>query len=93
MIESDTDTRQALVASLRRLARHIRSWDTTIAELHAGDPEAEPLREYSDGLRTAVAVAFLGTTRTDHVDQWVADLLDTAPSTRRPMPTTAELEM
>lgn len=62
--ERDTDSRQALVGSLRRLARHMRSWDATL------------MAEYRAGLRTAVALAFLGTSRTDRVDEWVADLLD-----------------
>lgn len=95
MIESDTDTRQATVGALRRLARHMRQWDRVVVDLYAiNDPEAAEIAQYRAGLRQAVALAFLGTGRTDAVDEWIDDLLDTDdPSSRLPMPTTDELEM
>lgn len=77
MIERDTDTRQVLVGSLRRLAIEMCRWDRIVADLTArNDPEADECGQYRAGLRAAVAIAMLGTTHVDRVDEWIAGLLD-----------------
>lgn len=77
-VESYTDMRQVLVGNLHRLAAEMRCWDRIVAALTAkNDPEAEALGQYRAGLRSAVALAMLGTTHADTVDEWVAGLLDT----------------
>lgn len=77
MTEHATDTRQVLVCSLRRLAAEMRQWDRIVAQLTAqNSPEAGECGQYRAGLRSAVALAFLGSTHTDAVDEWVAGLLD-----------------
>lgn len=77
-MERDTDTRQVLVGNLRRLAQHIRTWDNLVAEAREKRlADAEDFARTRHGLRTAAAIAFLGTVHTDELDErWIDSLLD-----------------